>query len=775
MVALTARSQELTGTPVFRVGLWIEEPLLRARCRAALAGFAVEDVADAATLDGAAGRPDVVVASWRQGLAELALRLGLRLIVVGDTVPEPLVDALARGLQASLVTGPDALADEVRRFGRAARASDGRRHRIAGATVRLAGVAGPLPLADLSNDGLSFVVDDAPLEPLLPGSELGAVEVLGAGGVCIDGVLARVRHVEPLEPGRYRIGCALHAPPPPPSQVTVVRDRALCAALVRAGARSGIAVEPLERDERAPLDLQLAQPRIDVAGGTITAEADGALPELTLVRGRFEAFGRLYRFTSVVLGRDPFVIKLPATLEESQQRAAARFRPAADEPLSVEVTSMLTGAAAEKPVADLSSTGVSFFIDGARELFPLGLRVAVVLRLPDGEVRARGCVRTLLRDRGRLRCGVELEHLGEAAHARLCDFLVRRRFPAVGDGSGVGFEALWDFFRGAGFLYPVKEAWLEPNIVEIRRSFEALYRGPSKLFKAVVARDGDAITGHVSLVRAYRQTWMSQHLAAAAGRHVGHLLNLGAAEYFGQNPDLEYCKIFFQQDNRWPSRVFGGFARTLRDSAESELRMMRHVMRPVDAPLPPPPGDIEVREADERDLGLVERHFVTRERGLLLRADDLTRGALTLASVDESYARLGLTRRRRVLCAWRQGVCVGFALAELSSPGLNLSEILSSFRTYETWQGEGIASSVRLALVHAVARLYRQAGRAHLVGLPAPEQADDYARMGFVCHDTFFGWTCHRTLYARFCEHVDRLFEVLRRRRARGGEPLVAG
>jgi len=155
-----------------------------------------------------------------------------------------------------------------------------------------------------------------------------------------------------------------------------------------------------------------------------------------------------------------------------------------EQPLLVELTSPLTGTCTLKPVIDLSSTGFSVAIDGTRELFPLGLRLEVVMRLPGGAVRADGCVRALLREGGRLRCGVELAPLGEAAHARVCEFLLAQRAPAIGDGVGLPFARLADFFRATGFLPPDKEAVLAPMLPAVQETFEALYRRPSKLFKA---------------------------------------------------------------------------------------------------------------------------------------------------------------------------------------------------------------------------------------------------------------------------------------------------
>ena len=184
---------------------------------------------------------------------------------------------------------------------------------------------------------------------------------------------------------------------------------------------------------------------------------------------------------------------------------------------------------------------------------------------------------------------------------------------------------------------------------------------------------GGQLVGHVSGVRAYRHTWMAQHLTARPSIHVGHVLNLGAAEYFCQNPDFEFFKIFFHADNSWPARVFGGFARTQRDPQLSELRLYRHLAVRTDAPelRPAAPIGIDVLEAAPDDLATVERYFVERERGLSCARTYLTRQTLQLSALNRDYGALGLYRRRRVLLAMRRNVVVGFALAELSSPGLN--------------------------------------------------------------------------------------------------------
>ncbi|MGZ3404988.1 MAG: PilZ domain-containing protein, partial [Polyangia bacterium] len=656
------------------------------------------------------------------------MRIRARLIVVAPELPEPLVDAVGRGVDARWVPDAAGAVAELRRL-RLARLADGVRHRFTDVTVRWQGAAESAQLRNLSNDGFAFEVADTDVERLLPGSELEGLTLSRRGLAAVGGARALVRHVEPLAtPGRYLVGCALK-PRATVSTIrpTLLRDPALCAALFRSGLGTGVVVTPHDADAHdGAAELQLVGGRVDTARGVVTAVCDGTLAEHDLVNGYFELAGRLYRFTTVVIAAAPLTLKLPAVLEETLQRASARYRPASNEALVVEVRSPLTDAVALKTIVDLSAAGFSFSIDGARDLYPLGLRLDVTLRLPDGPLACGAQVRTLVREAGRLRCGVELVGIDAPSRLRLANFVMRLRFPGVDDGAGLGCDALFDFLRETGFLTPAKEESLRPVVDEVRQSFEALYATPSTLFKAVVAREDGALVGHVSGVRAYRHTWMAQHLTARPTVHVGHLLNLGAAEYFCQNPDFEYFKIYFHADNKWPARVFGGFARMLRDPQQSELRIYRHLALRTDAPLPPAADGVDVLEASVDDLAAVERYFMQRERGLLLRADDLTRQTLQLSELNKRFGALGLYRRRRVLCAMRKNVCLGFALAELSSPGLNLSEALSAFQIFVTNEGQADADRVRRSLLQAVLPIYRHAGRPIARGLIAADEIADW-------------------------------------------------
>ena len=199
---------------------------------------ALEALAASTTLDG-------VVAEWRTGLADLTMRLRTRLIVVAPTLPEGLVDAVNRGIDARWARNAADAAVELRQL-RITRPTDNVRHRFLGVGVRFAG--GEAQLHDLSNDGLAFDIADADVERLLPGRALEDLVLVRGGQVCLRGVRALVRHLgrrgDRALSRRLRVEARRS---PRRSTVTQIRDRALCAALIKTGRRRGIIIAPHRR------------------------------------------------------------------------------------------------------------------------------------------------------------------------------------------------------------------------------------------------------------------------------------------------------------------------------------------------------------------------------------------------------------------------------------------------------------------------------------------------------------------------------------------------
>jgi len=354
----------------------------------------------------------------------------------------------------------------------------------------------------------------------------------------------------------------------------------------------------------------------------------------------------------------------------------------------------------------------------------------------------------------------------------------RRRYrvdPTLEDGNRADADEVIALLRSSGYWDAALDGALAPVLFEVTQTFHAAYRGASSVFKSVIAREEGELIGHVSSLRAYDRTWMTQHLATSPHRHVADLLSLRAGEHLLQTTNIEFFKIWYQDHKPWPSRVFGSFAQTVTDANRSDLRGHRHVSMATATAPSAGNDDIQVRVADDAELGQIAGFFAVHELPLLVRADDLHAARLSLGLLENSFASAGLSRCRRVLVATRAGCCLGFALAELSSVGLNLYEILSTFRLFVLPESRTSAPAVRAALLRGVAHLYREAGRATAHGLVPCNEIVDYLQLGLeIDHETWMCWTFDRETFQGFRRHVTRLFERLRRaefNRRRAADP----
>jgi hypothetical protein len=704
---------------------------------------------------------DLIICTWDDACLRWLQRTSRAALIVhfGPRLPDSLLEVIALGFRAAHASTPEELRDLI--DSRCQLRSDEQRLRLFGGVVRIDGIDRDHELIDVSNDGFAFVLHEAEdVGAYLVGTPLQQVELRRGAERLLSGIGAHVKHVSAAPGGRYRIGCeivrASHRHER--GRVSIIRDRATCAGLLRAALRArGVRLERLSGE---PLVVHCADGAVNGERGEVSVDALHQGFRLhDVIRGQLEVGDSLYRFESAIVGEAPLRFTLPTAIEQLRRRGSARFRPALASPILARLHSPFAPGALARQVHDASSTGLSFDFDPAHDLFPLGMHVpSIELQLGTETVCVRGRVTNItpLGNDGRARCGIELEGLSDAERGHLAELIVRQQFLGLGDGGRVGFDEMMQFFRDSRFLTPQREQ-ASPLTADVQRTFEALAEAPSTLFKSVVFREGERIVGHISSVRSYRRTYSIQHLAAAVGRQAGLILSLGNAEYLMHNLDFEFIKMWFHAKNLFPSRIFGGFARKVFDPALCTLRRFGHVTLSTAQPTAPVPG-VDVIEASGDDLAVVERYFVANEAPLLVRADDLTRNALALNELHAQYRTAGLQRRRRVLIAFDGTTPLGFALLEVSSPGLNLFEALSRFQLFVLPEAEARDGEVRRALVHALLGVYRLAGRTQVTGLVSMQEKERavWEALGMALDaDESMCLTCHRSQLRRFAEHME--------------------
>jgi hypothetical protein len=230
---------------------------------------------------------------------------------------------------------------------------------------------------------------------------------------------------------------------------------------------------------------------------------------------------------------------------------------------------------------------------------------------------------------------------------------------------------------------------------------------------------------------------------------------MALTEYCEQHPEIDWVRICYRPTNQWPARVFGTYAQKMVDRELSELRTASYLVAPTaQAPSNQTTQGLTVRDFLPEDVTAVESYFVSKRRSIQLRSADISNTGIELGQLDASFGDLGLFRRRNAFIAERGGKIVGFALAEISSPGLNLSELTNTASVH-------LIDDDPLVLRRLTDRLrtfYGDWGRDECIILADEDLVPALLDFGFTKQKEYCCWTWHRSLWRRFYEHSVRAF-----------------
>jgi len=631
---------------------------------------------------------------------------------------------------------------------------------------------------DISNSGCAIRLQARTHEnPLLPGEFLSKIRLTQDGMTILEGTSGVIRHLEFQHHDVDGIAFLAGIEFVPvangteyPVEESILTDRVVIAASLNA------ALRPQSGGVRLNTP-GLEQERVHASRGVV--EFDASIVRLNVnrvpdwepgdvCRAVFELGGTQHVFWSSVQGvaieddETTLSVTLPKALTTRRCRNTQRFKPPSDRPVSVSLTCPFRAGRLEAHVIDITASGASFEIDGATQLLPVGSLIPqLALSFPHGATfSGRAQVRSLhplqSGTGSSLKCGVEFIDLNPVERAELADDIVRCVRPEVSSGLESGFEDIWSFLKDSGFLYPEKLKHLNED--EIRMSVSRLLDRPNDVFKTWLCKAQDQIVAHISAIRLFDATWGVQHLAATSHREGvsrARVLNMALTEYCEQNPEIQWVRICYRPTNLWPAHVFGSYAQKMVDRELSELRTLSYLVAPTgNTAEESQPREITVRPFMPEDLIAIEGYFVSRRQSIQLRSADISLQGILLEPVNHAYGRLGLFRGREVIVAERAGELVGFVLAEISSPGLNFSE-LTNAASIHLLQND---PSVLRSLARAVRALYYEAGRNECIVLADEDLVPSLLDYGFHKQKEYCRWTWHRSLWRRFYEHSVRAF-----------------
>jgi hypothetical protein len=253
----------------------------------------------------------------------------------------------------------------------------------------------------------------------------------------------------------------------------------------------------------------------------------------------------------------------------------------------------------------------------------------------------------------------------------------------------VAMDELWEFFFESGFIYPEKYGVLSFNRDSFKETYEKLYRNKPEISKHFTYQRNGRIYGHISMVRAYERAWMIHHHAARSvdGRRAGFSVLKQVMLYLNDvhrlpSAKMDYAMSFFRPENKFPDRVFGGFARELANPEGCSMDLFSYFAYSNSESHAILPKGWRLVESSELHLWELDRFYSNLSGGLLTNAIGIKQNDPNEESLREVYGRYGFLRNKAVYSLLYEEELYAVMIVDQSELGFNLSELLNGIKVF---------------------------------------------------------------------------------------------
>jgi len=284
---------------------------------------------------------------------------------------------------------------------------------------------------------------------------------------------------------------------------------------------------------------------------------------------------------------------------------------------------------------------------------------------------------------GTVKCGLAILDMAMEDHVKLLSLLHQADHRNSYVNTSVDMDTLWDFFFETGFIYPEKYAFFQTNKAEVKRVYELLYNHNPGIARHFIHQEKGSILGHMSMVRCYENSWLIHHHAAskAESMKAGIMVLKQISCYVNdlhhlQSAHLKYVLCYYRPENRFPNRIFGGFAKSLNDPSGCSLdkfayfhyRQIKENQGLLHEPW-------TLTESRAEDLAELKRFYGHVSGGMIIDAFDLQPGAVPEDGLAQEYQRLGFKKQKRIYSLFEGSELKALFLANITDIGLNMANL----------------------------------------------------------------------------------------------------
>jgi hypothetical protein len=370
-------------------------------------------------------------------------------------------------------------------------------------------------------------------------------------------------------------------------------------------------------------------------------------------------------------------------------------------------------------VADISTSGFSVSEPAEESVLMPGMTIPDLTISYAGTVKLLCSAQVIYRsevDEGLVRSGVSILDMSLEDYSRLAHILTNAMDPHVHVSGDLDQESLWEFFFSSGFIYPRKYSVLQSEKEGCKETCKRLYQENHEIARHFTYEKNGRIFGHISMVKAYDQTWVIHHHAAqtVSGKRNGFgvlkalMLFLNDMRKF-RSANMKYAMCFYRPENRFPAAVFGDFASAIGNTKICSLDRFSyhvHLNASVNSHVP---REWLIQECNEGDLYKLIDWYKDHSGGLMFDAMGLGQRFRSGESVEKLYERLGLVRRIKVFSLKRRNELIAGFIVNEADPGLNLSQLFSSI-TILVLNAQGFPWPLLSGLLSAIGGLHNMHG-----------------------------------------------------------------
>ncbi|MCX5848902.1 MAG: PilZ domain-containing protein [Deltaproteobacteria bacterium] len=369
----------------------------------------------------------------------------------------------------------------------------------------------------------------------------------------------------------------------------------------------------------------------------------------------------------------------------------------------------LCGLAVQSKVDDISASGFSVTVPDKESLLIPGLVIPqMTLQLPGMLSNLSFTAQVIYRRKQKkdlLKYGFYILDMSLHEQRRLFDAVSKAVDPHVNVTGKVNMDSLWDLFFDSGFIYPDKYGIISPYAEALKETYRKLYEEGQDIFMHLTYQDQGQVYGHLSMVKAYENSWLIHHLAARPmrGKRTGvktlnHFVNYLDCLYRlpVSSKTMRYNFCYYRPENIFSDYYFGGVCKIFKRREICSMDLFGYMPMSVESETGPLPDDWSLERFSKDDLILMRNYYNGLGGGMMLDAYALECRAAENEGLSEKifgtpvnnnhnniismYNKIGLKRESKVFSIRHNGRIKAALIVDSSDLGVNMSELLNSIK-----------------------------------------------------------------------------------------------